>query len=143
MKSQQAYTTLNGQFPRLSDRFSVDDLQIDVSVPNTRKLFGKKTANVQMQVIDLSISGALVVGPHLDSVRAGSRVKFVHDGAEGSAEIRHVRPTQDMPGMTNAAYYGIVFLNLSEDLKEIVYQRMAERRGKKDPELNHLWNHSR
>jgi len=134
---------MNGEFPRLSDRFSVNDLSFTFTVPNARKLFGKKSAQLPMRVVDLSVAGALVLGPHLETIRTGTRVQFIHNGQQGSAEVRHVRPTQDVPGMTDAAYYGLVFINLTEDMKGLIFDQMSVRRGKKDPELNDLWNHAR
>lgn len=132
----------NGKFPRLSDRFSVDDLIVTWIVPNNRKLLGKKTAKVDMAVIDLSVAGALLLGPAVDSVRQGSRVPFIHDGQQGLAEVRHVRTADDIPGH-EAAYYGVVFLNLTDELKALIFERMAERRSRNAGDLNELWNHSR
>lgn len=132
----------SAKFPRLSDRFSVDDLVVTWVVPNNRKLLGKKTAKVEMAVIDLSVAGALLLGPAVDSVRKGSKVPFIHEGQEGLAEVRHVRIADDIPG-AKAAYYGVVFLNLTEELKGLIFDRMAERRNQKPSDLNELWNHAR
>ncbi len=128
-----------GQFPRLSDRFAVQDLTVTWAVPNNRKLFGKKTAHVEMAVVDLSVAGALLVGPLIESVRAGSRVPFIHNGEHGLAEVRHIRAADD----DSAVYYGVVFLNLTEQLKTVIFERSAARRNKREPELNEIWNHAR
>lgn len=112
-------------------------------VPNNRKLFGKKTANIDLQIIDLSIAGALLVGPVIDVVRSGSRVPFLYHDARGVAEIRHIRPSDNVPEFTNGAYYGVVFISLPPPLKDLIYTHMADRRGQRDPELTELWNHAR
>ena len=96
-------------------------------VPNNRKLFGKKTAHVEMAVIDLSVAGALLVGPEIESVRAGSRVPFIHEGEQGLAEVRHIRPTDDIPDVKSGAYYGIVFVNITDKLKAIIFQESGKR----------------
>jgi hypothetical protein len=137
--SSNSMNVAAGQFPRLSDRFAVEDLTVTWVVPNNRKLFGKKTRDVEMLVIDLSVAGALLVGPLIESVRAGSRVPFVHDGEHGLAEVRHIRAADD----NSAIYYGVVFLELTEHLKSLVFDQSAARRNKGEPELNELWNHAR
>ncbi len=141
MGSPNANNT-NGQFPRLSDRFGVDDLVVTWIVPNNRKILGKKTAKIDMAVIDLSIAGALVIGPVIDSVRQGARVPFIHEGQQGLAEVRHVRIADDLPG-AKAAYYGIVFLNLTDELKALIFESMAQRRARKSSDLNEIWNQAR
>lgn len=133
---------LPGQFPRLSDRFHVEGMTMTWIVPNNRKLFGKKTANIDVQIIDLSIAGALLVGPRIDEIRGGSRVPFLYEGAHGVAEIRHIRPADDVPDFANGAYYGVVFINLPSRLKELVFAHIADRRGHRDEDLHELWNHA-
>ncbi len=133
----------SGQFPRLSDRFAVQDLTLTWIVPNNRKLFGKKTAQIEVGVVDLSVAGALLLGPMIESVRVGSRVPFIHEGQQGLAEVRHIRAAEDVVSANSGIYYGVVFLNLTEDLKAVIFERMAARRGRREPELTELWNHSR
>ena len=142
MSEHNLNAAMSGQFPRLSDRFSVDDLTVTWVVPNNRKLFGKKSADVEMAVVDLSVAGALLLGPAIDGVRNGSRVPFIHEGQQGLAEVRHVRPADDVPDKS-AVYYGVVFLNLTDELKAMIFDEMAARRGRRDPELNQLWNLAR
>ncbi len=143
MSANNLNAAMSGQFPRLSDRFSVDDLTVTWVVPNNRKLFGKKSAHVDMAVIDLSVAGALLVGPEIEAVRSGSRVPFIHEGQQGLAEVRHIRPADDVPEIKSAVYYGVVFLNLTDELKTMIFNHMAARRGKRDPELSQLWNQAR
>lgn len=136
-------SALPGQFPRLSDRFQVDGMSLTWIVPNNRKLFGKKTAAIEMQIIDLSIAGALLVGPSIDVVRSGSRVPFLFQGAQGVTEIRHIRSSDSIPDLDNGAYYGVVFITLPNELKERIFEHTARRGRHTDPELADLWNHAR
>ncbi len=135
--------SLAGQFPRLSDRFRVEGLAVICTVPNNRRMFGKKVDNVDMTIVDLSIAGALLLGPKIDEIRAGSKVPFTHNGEMGIAQIRHVRPAHDVPKMKNPAYYGVVFVEIPAQLKEMIFSQMAANRGKNVPELDELWNHAR
>lgn len=110
------------------------------TVPNNRKLFGKKTAEVDMQIMDLSISGALLVGPLIDVVRCGSRVPFLYEGSHGVAEVRHIRSADDVPDYANGAYYHVVFINIPSKLKELIFAHIADRRGRRDEDLQEFWN---
>ncbi|MFW2380704.1 MAG: hypothetical protein ACN4GZ_03015 [Acidimicrobiales bacterium] len=143
MSTNNVNAGISGQFPRLSDRFNVDGLTVTWVVPNNRKLFGKKTAHVEMAVVDLSVAGALLLGPDLGSVRSGSRVPFIHEGQHGLAEVRHVRAADDVPNAQSAVYYGVVFLTLTDELKALIFDRMAARRGQRESELTELWNQAR
>ncbi len=140
MTAEGHYSVLAGQFPRLSERFGVDDLTVSWIVPNNRKVFGKKTAEIPMTVVDLSVAGALIVGPAVDSVRAGSRLRYIHNGQHGQVEVRHIRPADDVPNLRNAAYYGVVFLEVTSDLEEMIFAEMAQRRGVHRDQLSDLWN---
>ncbi|MBT8241721.1 MAG: PilZ domain-containing protein [Acidimicrobiia bacterium] len=143
MSANNPNAAISGNFPRLSDRFSVDNLTLTWIVPNNRKLFGKKSAHVEVAVVDLSVAGALLVGPEIDVVRSGSRVPFIHEGEQGLAEVRHIRPADDIPGVKSAVYYGVVFLTLTDQLKTMIFDHIAARRGGRENELAELWNQSR
>jgi hypothetical protein len=140
-KNLNAATSM--KFPRLSDRFSVHDLMLTWVVPNNRKLFGKKSVHVEMAVVDLSVAGALLVGPEIELVRSGSRVPFIHEGEQGLAEVRHIRPADDVPGVKQAVYYGVVFLTLTDQLKAMIFDHLAARRGSRENELHELWSQAR
>ncbi|NNF53606.1 MAG: hypothetical protein HKN03_04085 [Acidimicrobiales bacterium] len=143
MSTSSYNTSLTGQFPRLSDRFRVEGLAVKCTVPNNRKMFGKKVEQIDMMIVDLSIAGALLLGPKIAEIRAGSKVPFTHNGEEGIAQIRHVRAAHDVPKMKNPAYYGVVFVEIPSQLKEMIFGQMAANRGKNVPELDELWNHAR
>ena len=143
MRTSSYNSSLAGQFPRLSDRFRVEGLAVQCTVPNNRKMFGKKVDKVEMTIVDLSIAGALLLGPMIDGIRAGSKIPFIHNGEEGLAQIRHVRAAHDVPKMKNPAYYGVVFVEIPAQLKEMIFGQMASNRGKNVPELDELWNHAR
>ena len=134
---------MTGQFPRLSDRFRVEGLIVQCTVPNNRKMFGKKVAQIEMTIVDLSIAGALLLGPKIAEIRAGSKIPITHNGEMGLAQIRHVRAAHDVPTMKNPAYYGVVFVEIPAQLKEMIFGQMAANRGKNVPELDELWNHAR
>jgi hypothetical protein len=140
MTAESQYSALAGQFPRLSERFGVDDLTLSWVVPNNRKVFGKRTAEIPMTVVDLSVAGALIVGPTVESVRRGTRVQFVHNGQRGQMEVRHVRPADDVPNLRDGVFYGVVFVEVTEDLETMIFDEAARRRGVNRDELNDLWN---
>ena len=143
MSANNLNAAISGKFPRLSDRFSVKNLTLTWVVPNNRKLFGKKSAHVEMAVVDLSVAGALLVGPAIDVVRSGSRVPFIHEGEQGLAEVRHIRPADDIPGVKSTVYYGVVFLTVTDQLKTMIFDHLAARRGGREEELTELWNQAR
>lgn len=94
-------------------------------LPVTRGMFGLKTKPVPVEVIDLSVSGALILAPHHPKVGSGTIVPIVVDGGKGLVEVRHVQEAPD-PAMR---YYGLLFVELQPALRRRIHELVASQRG--------------
>ena len=91
-----------------------------------------------MEVLDISVAGALVVGPNIEELSPGARIPFAFDNETGVAEIRHMREAST----GDTAFYGVVFVKLSEGLNRIVFDHVAAMR-KAASDLDDVWTRAR
>jgi len=88
------------------------------------------------QVIDLSMTGALVRAKRHRDLTAGSDVALQLEGVRGHVVIRHVRDTDD-PAI---ALYGVEFVNPGSRLRSLVHERVA---GSTPADLEWRWHSGR
>ena len=74
--------------------------------------------------VDLSVSGARILAPSSTQLRVGSRVLLDYEGEMTSARIRRVEYYN-----RTLSIYGVVFVELGGQLKEIIYAITGQHRG--------------
>lgn len=98
--------------------------------PPTRRWLWIRPRPAAAEVIDLSVSGALLLAPTNPEVRTGSVVELSCDGARGRVQVRHVHQSLD----PEQHYYGVLFLQLQPELRQRLFDLVAKERG----DLGHL-----
>ena len=119
------------QFPRISERYRIAGLHLHWSPPNPKVLSRGKPVELEAQVLDLSVAGALLMAPVNDKLRPGMRVPVRVGTALGTVEIRNIRKSS-VDGM---AFYGVGFVKMSDRLVENVNAVVAKLRTTKDPSI--------
>jgi hypothetical protein len=103
-----------------------------------RGLFGLREKPAPAEVIDLSVDGALVLGPFDRNVRRGSVVPIEHAGARGLVQVRHVHDAPD----PKLRFYGVQFVHLQPELRSLVHDLVAARRGD-GGQIEQVWSKAR
>jgi hypothetical protein len=101
---------------RIGRRVEVHDLTMElVAPPPPKKRFGKARPpeTLEVEVLDLSVSGALVSAPEVDTVGVGAVVPVRLHGHRGTVAVRRVG-TDDRPGRVRL---GVEFLEAQPELK--------------------------
>jgi hypothetical protein len=121
---------------RLSPRYRVADLRLHWSPP-TRSILGVRPRRVPAEVIDLSVSGALLLAPRNPKVRRGANVAIDHGGAHGLVKVRHTTDTT----VPELQCYGVLFVALDPVLERLVFDRVGRSRGE-DGDRRAQWDHA-
>lgn len=109
---------------RVVERYRTVGLQVTWSPPSRRWLWIRPRP-AAAEVIDLSVSGALLLAPTNPQVRTGLVVEMECDGARGRVQVRHVHQSLD----PEQHYYGVQFLQLQPELRERLFDVVAKERG--------------
>lgn len=110
------------EVPRISERYSIDPIEATWFPPKDSR-FSNKPKRAGVQLIDLSVAGAQIVGPFNRSVAVGMRVPFELGGEKGIVEVRNIR---DIDGL---GHYGVTFYKISERLEQAVFAAVGKRRN--------------
>lgn len=119
------------QFPRISERYRIAGLNLHWSPPNPKLLSRHKPIEVEAQVLDLSVAGVLLMAPVNDKLRTGLRIPVRVGNAVGTVEVRNIRKSS----VSGMAFYGVVFVKMSDRLVENVNAVVAKLRSVKDPNI--------
>lgn len=117
---------------RLSPRQPVDGVGVDVIYERALRFGRRKLERVRMQAVDVSIEGALLLGPERDELHAGALVRL-EAGSRAVAEIRHVSPRNDQ------ALYGIRLIEMEPAFREQLFATV----GRNRESLEDAWLHAR
>lgn len=119
------------EFPRISPRYPIPPLKA-IWYPPARRLVGSPAA-VEVRLVDISVAGALIQGPHNKRLSVGSRIPIEFQGTEGIADVRNIRPSEHR----DSSYYGISYFNMSPEMSELVHA--VVRRIRSENDLTTLW----
>ena len=119
------------QFPRISERYRIAGLNLFWSPPSTKTLSFGKPVEVEAQVLDLSVAGALLMAPVNAKLRSGLRVPVRIGNSNGMVEVRNIRKSS-VPDM---AFYGVGFVRMSDRFTENVNAVVAKLRTMNDPNI--------
>jgi hypothetical protein len=117
--------------PRRNDRVVERYSSMGIEVfwfPPTRTVLGTRPKKVKGEVVDLSVSGALLLAPANGKVHPGTLAELELEGSLGVVEVRHVKATDD-PG---SFHYGLQLLRMEPKLRQRVYDLVAQHRGDSD-----------
>ncbi len=90
-----------------------------------RRLLRRGAPDVQhARIVELSVTGAGIIGPATPPLERGTQVLLRIHGVDGLVEIRRVHPTDD-PG---CARYGVVFVRLHPELERFVSDAIGNHR---------------
>lgn len=118
--------------PRMSLRYRGAALSATLAFP-TKKFFGrKKLVDVDVELLDVSIGGALVALPDNALVREGIRLDLTLEGEHAMVGLRHVEP--DVDGRSRC---GIAFRETSRGFDAVVSETIASLIT--DPKRNETW----
>lgn len=92
--------------------------------------FGKPT-EVEAQVLDLSVAGALLMAPVNVKLRTGLRVPVRIGNSNGMVEVRNIRKSS----VSGMAFYGVGFVRMSDRFTENVNAVVAKLRTLNDPNI--------
>jgi hypothetical protein len=109
---------------RVVERYSSMSIEV-VWFPPTRTFLGTRPKKAAAEIVDLSVSGALLQGPANGKVHPGTLAELELEGAVGVVEVRHVKATDD----PDSFHYGVQFLRMEPKLRQRVYDLVAEHRG--------------
>jgi hypothetical protein len=121
---------------RLVERYRTLGLQFTWHPP-TRGLLGTRPKPATAEVIDVSVSGALLLAPANAAVRRGAVVDIEHAGARGRVEVRHLHSSLD-PDQT---YVGVQFVQLQRQLRVRIFELVAQQRGDTN-NLEWIWRNA-
>ena len=124
-----------GHVGRLSERYPAQGLELEWIVPSRRKLLKDREVAIKVHVLDVSVTGALLAAPEIGGLQVGDKVKFRLNGDTGTAAIRHIR----MSSTGDTCFYGVSFLELSDELSAELFDAVAVSRGLKWSELDQAW----
>jgi hypothetical protein len=117
---------------RIAPRQPVERLVVDLAYEQVRSFGRRKVHHVAMQVVDLSVDGALLLGPRRKELEGGALVTLSNP-ARAVAEIRHVKPSGD------DALYGVRFVSMEERFREGLFAHLGrDREG-----MQEAWLHAR
>jgi hypothetical protein len=108
------------EFPRVSERHRIKFETI--WYPPTRSLFGTRPKGVEVQVLDPSVAGALLVAPTNPRLVPGVKIKMLFEDVTAVIVVRNVRPSST----PQHSYYGIAFFGMGRELELKVLQLVAE-----------------
>ncbi len=121
-----------GDMPRLSLRYPCDAASVQLTLPR-RGFFGReRSVDVQAEMLDVSIGGALVALPDDAPVRSGIRLDLTLDGEHTTAGIRHVGPVID-----GRCRCGIAFRTPSPAFEAVVHETIESLVT--DPKRKEAW----
>jgi hypothetical protein len=109
---------------RLVERYRAINLHL-TWYPPTRNLLGTRYKPAAAEVIDVSVSGALLLAPQSRALEPGSIVDLEHDGGRGRVEVRHIHQALD----PDQRYYGVLFVGLDQRLRTQIFEVVAKQRG--------------
>lgn len=114
----------SGAIGRVGERYRAVGFELTWSPP-VRTLFGLRARPVATEVIDLSVSGALLVAPPSPLVMRGTTVEIAHGDLRGRVKVRHIHegPTR------GRVFYGVLFVGLDPALEDIIFRRVGTLRG--------------
>lgn len=121
---------------RLVDRYPTKGMHLTWSPP-TQGFLRTRAKAVGAEVVELSVSGALLVAPPNPLVRRGTIVHIDHDGLEGTVEVRHLHDHPD----EHKQCYGVLFLDLDPDLRDRWFRHLSNLRGDRE-RLHGHWVHA-
>ncbi len=124
-----------GQIGRLSERYPAHGLELEWIVPSRRKLLKSREVAVRVHVLDVSVTGALLAAPEVDGMVVGDKVKFRLNGDTGTATVRHIR----MSSTGETCFYGVSFVELSEQMSAELFDAVAVSRGLKWSDIDQAW----
>ena len=105
---------------RIGERFQTHEPRMGWCVPpkssNARSDRRRRKAVPDCRFLDVSITGARLLGPQGRDLHVGSRILLDYDGESTSVRIRRVEPHNEA-----ISVYGVSFVELGPRLKEIVY----------------------
>ena len=105
---------------RIGERFQADEPRLSWRVPqksgNARRDRRPQTPVSECRFLDVSITGARLLGPEEIDLRVGSQILVDYNGEPTSVRIRRVE-------RHNPAFsvYGVSFIELGPRLKQVVY----------------------
>ena len=109
---------------RIGSRIAVDGARLGWRPILPRRRFRREQSADSVKVADLSITGALVIGPRDARVRIGTQVEIDAGGQRGVVEIRRIDADTD-PAL---AWYGVQFVDLQPELQQLINDTIAARR---------------
>jgi hypothetical protein len=118
---------------RIAPRKPVERLFADLVYEQPRS-FGRrpKSQQITVQVVDVSVEGALLLGPERQELHAGAVVAVVSPG-RAVAEIRH----RTLDG--TAVQYGVRFLSMDDAFRSLLFEHIGRDRER----MEDAWLHAR
>ncbi len=109
------------EVPRLSRRYRTN-LTVTWWPPAPRRVFKSRPVPEAIQIIDLSMVGALFEGPTNDRVKVGMKVPVEFNDVRAVVVIRNIRPAT-RPGYS---YYGMSFNDPTPELEAALTDVLAD-----------------
>ncbi len=121
-----------GDIPRLSHRYPCDAASVQLALPS-KNFFGReRSVDVEAELLDVSVGGALVAVGDGAPVRNGIRFDLTLDGEHTTAGIRHVGPVID-----GRCRCGIAFRTPSPAFEAVVHETIESLVT--DPKRKEAW----
>jgi hypothetical protein len=111
------------EMPRISVRYRVSGATLEWTPPRRGLLPGRRRS-VEAELLDLSVTGALIQAPDHPGLTVGFRIPIRIGNEDGMVEIRNVRPS-DVVGKVNI---GVVFHEMSDALRSAIYEAIGRLR---------------
>ncbi len=108
------------EFPRIAQRYRAETKAVWYP-PSRRKVLAGRPQPIEVQVLDLSVAGALFGAPPNRALELGAKVKMQFDEVWGVSVIRNIRPSSS-PAVT---LYGVSFFQMSNQLEMKVMDLVA------------------
>ena len=108
---------------RVGERYRAVGFELTWSPP-VRTLFGVRSRPVVTEVIDLSVSGALLVAPPNPLLMNGTTVEIAHGRLRGRVKIRHIHAAT-----SGRVHYGVLFVELEPALQDAIFERVGNLRN--------------
>ncbi len=109
------------EYPRLSERHRVNTSAIWYP-PSRRKILAGRPGPVEIQVLDLSVAGALLFGHANPAIELGLKLKIEFDGVKGVSVIRNIRESASR----DMSYYGVSFFAMTHEFELKVMEVVAD-----------------
>ena len=112
------------EIPRISHRYRAETEAVWFP-PSRRRLVDGRPQPVKVQVVDLSVAGALLAAPTNKALQMGAKVRIQFDGIRGVAVIHNIRASST----PTHSYFGVAFFLMSHELEVRIMQLIAENKA--------------